>query len=60
MIQKGDGQFQKLYEQGRCPKCRSYVEVEPDKWVCPVCKLIIKGVDFGNRTQSKDGIADDQ
>jgi Zn finger protein HypA/HybF involved in hydrogenase expression len=60
MIQKGDGEFQKLYEQGRCPKCRSYVEIEPDKWVCPVCKMIHIGVENGNRKKPKDGVVDDK
>ena len=60
MIQRGDGKFQKLYEQGRCPKCRSFVEIEPDKWVCPVCKLVHIGVENGNRTQSKTGTFNDK
>ena len=59
MIQKGNGEFQKLYEQGRCPKCRSFVKKEPDKWVCPVCKLVHRGVEIANRTQSKNGNVDD-
>jgi len=60
MIQRGDGKFQKLYEQGRCPKCRSFVEIEPDKWVCPVCKLVHIGVENGNRTQSETGALNDK
>ena len=60
MIQKGDGKFAILYAQGRCPKCRSYMSKENDIWVCPVCKMTHKGVDEdGNRTQSKNGNADD-
>lgn len=63
MIQRGDGKFKKLYEQGRCPKCRSQMEWTGNTGICKTCNTMHSfiGVDKdANRTQSKDGVADDQ
>jgi len=60
MIQQGDGKFQKLYEQGRCPKCRGYLQPVGDAYVCEICKMTHKGVEIGDRTQFENGVADDQ
>jgi len=59
MIQSGDGTFAELYEQGRCPKCRGYLQPVGDVYVCEICKMTHKGVEIGNRTQSENGNADD-
>jgi len=59
MIQSGDGKFAILYAQGRCPKCRGYLQQDGDVYVCEICKMTHKGVESGNRTQSEDGIVDD-
>ena len=60
MIQSGDGYFEKMYEQGRCPKCRGYLQPDGDVYVCEICKMTHKGVEIGNRTQSQDGTNNDQ
>jgi Zn finger protein HypA/HybF involved in hydrogenase expression len=60
MIQKGDGTFSKLYEQGRCPRCRGYLQPVDDVYVCEICKMIHIGVENGNRKKPKDGVADDK
>lgn len=60
MIVQGDGYFQKLYDQGRCPKCRTYMLEEKDYWRCPACNMTHGGLESGNRTRPKAGTADDQ
>ena len=42
MIQKGDGSWQKLLDEGRCVRCHSVTMVEVHGHVqCSVCKMYV-------------------
>mgnify|MGYP000041225177 FL=1 len=53
MIQAGDGSWQRMLDQGRCPKCRSLMtKLVNDKMMvkreCLVCNLTISEMDKDN------------
>ena len=53
MIQAGDGSWQRMLEQDRCPKCRSLMtKLVNDKMMvrreCLVCNLTISEMDKDN------------
>ena len=53
MIQAGDGSWQRMLDQGRCPKCRSLMtklvnEQMMVKRECLVCNLTINEMDRDN------------
>ena len=53
MIQAGDGSWQRMLDQDRCPKCRSLItKLVSDKVVvkrqCFVCNLTVNEMDRDN------------
>ena len=53
MIQKGDGSWQKLLDEGRCVRCHSVTMVEVHGHVqCSVCKMYVSECCSGETASS--------